>query len=388
MTVSHRAVNVEVFPLELPFVESFRHATSDRTACDSVLVKLTLANGVVGWGEGVPRAYVTGETQATMVDHITGPIAQGLFARTWSSPVSTGDLLTIGMRLPTVSGGEVLASNAAHCAVELALVDALLRSANTSLGDILIAANEKVLYSAAITATTVEGTEKVAKRLKLVGFRDWKVKVGFDDDDERLKAVRAIIGPDATLRIDANGAWTLEEAEEKLARWRVHGVETVEEPLGRSRRADLGKLKAKKLAAISVDESLVTAADAASLFADRACDLLNLRLSKLGGLASTLRFATTAHGESMDYQLGCQVGETAILSAAGRHVAAHLLPRYVEGSFGAHLLAEDIGDRPVTFGHGGIGNRLSGLGFGVNVIEERVRAYATSTHSVSNGSSR
>ncbi len=82
MTVSHRAVNVEVFPLELPFVESFRHATSDRTACDSVLVKLTLANGVVGWGEGVPRAYVTGETQATMVDHITGPIAQGLFART------------------------------------------------------------------------------------------------------------------------------------------------------------------------------------------------------------------------------------------------------------------------------------------------------------------
>ena len=384
MTVSHRAVNVEVFPLELPFVESFRHATSERTACDSVLVKVTLDNGVVGWGEGVPRAYVTGETQASMVEHITGPIAKGLFSRVWSEPVSTGDLLTIAMRLPTVSGGDVIASNAAHCAVELALVDALLRSANASLADILIPAKDQVLYSAAITATSVEGTEKVAKRLKLVGFRDWKVKVGFADDDERLKAVRAIIGPDASLRIDANGAWTLDEAEEKLARWRAFGVETVEEPLGRARRADLGKLQAKRLAAISVDESLVTAADAASLFAERSCDLLNLRLSKLGGLGATLRFATTAHGEAMDYQLGCQVGETAILSAVGRHAAAHLIPRYVEGSFGAHLLAEDIGDRPVTFGHGGVGKALAGPGFGVNILEDRVRAYATATHRVSN----
>ena len=101
----------------------------------------------------------------------------------------------------------------------------------------------------------------------------------------------------------------------------------------------IGIDKAKKLAAVSVDESLVTEADATSLFRDRSCDMLNLRLSKLGGLAATLRMATTAHAESMDYQVGCQVGETAILSAVGRHLAAHLVPRYVEGSFGAHLLA-------------------------------------------------
>jgi L-alanine-DL-glutamate epimerase-like enolase superfamily enzyme len=388
VTVSHRAASIEIFPLELPFVESFRHATSDRTACDSVLVKLTLENGVVGWGEGVPRAYVTGETQDSVVEHVTGPIARALFGRAWSEPVSTGDIITIGQRLPTVSAGGVLAANAAHCAVELALVDALLRSAKASLADVLIPAAREVHYSAAITATSVEGTEKVAKRLKLVGFRDWKVKVGFDDDDARLSAVRAIIGEDASLRVDANGAWSLDEAEERLARWKSFGIETVEEPLGRARRADLALLKAKKLAAVSVDESLVTDADATALFRDRSCDMLNLRLSKLGGLASTLRMATTAHAESMDYQVGCQVGETAILSAVGRHLAAHLVPRYVEGSFGAHLLAEDIGDRPVTFGHRGIGQPLGGPGFGVNVREDRVRAYAKAVHSVDRGSLR
>ena len=388
MTVSHRAARLEVFPLELPFVESFRHAASDRTACDSVLVKVTLENGVSGWGEGVPRAYVTGETQETMVDHLTGPLATALFSRPWSEPVSTGDLMTIGQRLPTPNGGNVIAGNAAHCAVELALVDALLRSAKASLADVLIPAWKEVLYSAAITATSVEGTEKVAKRLKLVGFRDWKVKVGFPDDDARLAAVRAIIGSEASLRVDANGAWTVEEAEANLSRWAKFGIETVEEPLGRSRRADLGRLRAMKLAAISVDESLVTEADANALFAERSCDLLNLRLSKLGGLGSTLRMATTAHAEKLDYQVGCQVGETAILSAVGRHVAAHLIPKYVEGSFGAHLLAEDIGDRPVTFGHRGVGAPLPGVGFGVDVREDRVKAYAKSSHVVERGSAR
>jgi muconate cycloisomerase len=244
------------------------------------------------------------------------------------------------------------------------------------------------LYSAAITATSVEGTEKVAKRLKLVGFRDWKVKVGFPDDDARLAAVRAIIGSEASLRVDANGAWTVEEAEANLSRWAKFGIETVEEPLGRARRADLGRLRAMKLAAISVDESLVTEADANALFAERSCDLLNLRLSKLGGLGSTLRMATTAHAEKLDYQVGCQVGETAILSAVGRHVAAHLIPKYVEGSFGAHLLAEDIGDRPVTFGHRGVGAPLPGVGFGVDVREDRVKAYAKSSHVVERGSAR
>ncbi len=386
MTIASRVARLEVFPLELPFVEAFRHATMDRTACDSVLVKITLENGVVGWGEGVPRAYVTGETQATMVEHIMGPIAKALFARSWCSPVSTGDLITIGMRLPTVSEGAVLAANAAHCAVELALVDALLRAAQMSLSELLISARNDVVYSAAITATSVEATEKVAKRLKLVGFRDWKVKVGFPDDDERLAAVRRIIGPDASLRIDANGAWTLDEAIEKLTRWQMYGVEAVEEPLGRSRRGDLAALRDLSLAIISVDESLVTRADAMLLFKERSCDLLNLRLSKLGGLSSTLLLATTAHGEGMNYQLGCQVGETAILSAVGRQVAAHLRPIYVEGSFGAHLLAEDIGDRPVTFGHGGIGKRLDGPGFGVNIREDRVLTYATSAHHLTRGS--
>jgi muconate cycloisomerase len=76
-------------------------------------------------------------------------------------------------------------------------------------------------------------------------------------------------------------------------------------------------------------------------------------------------------------QLGCQVGETAILSAAGRHVAAHLNGlRFVEGSYGTHILAEDIAEEDVVFGHGGIAPVLTGHGLGISVREDRLVKYA------------
>ena len=81
-------------------------------------------------------------------------------------------------------------------------------------------------------------------------------------------------------------------------------------------------------------------------------------------------------------QVGCQVGETAILSATGRHLAAYLEDvEFVEGSFGNLLLAEDISRNNINFGHGGRAPLLRGFGFGVEVREEILEKYA---HSVIN----
>ena len=79
----------------------------------------------------------------------------------------------------------------------------------------------------------------------------------------------------------------------------------------------------------------------------------------------------------MGVQVGSQVGETAILSAAGRHLAAAVPAlAFAEGSFGTLLLAEDVSLESVRFGHRGEAGLFTGPGLGVTVVEERLRRHA------------
>jgi muconate cycloisomerase len=126
-----------------------------------------------------------------------------------------------------------------------------------------------------------------------------------------------------------------------------------------------------------VDESLVTVTDADALIAAQAADFFNIRVSKCGGLGPSLTIAARAAAAGLGVQIGSQVGETAILAAAGRHLAAALPDvAFVEGSFGTMLLVEDVATDSVRFGHRGEAPLLTGPGLGIRVVEERLRRYA------------
>jgi muconate cycloisomerase len=119
---------------------------------------------------------------------------------------------------------------------------------------------------------------------------------------------------------------------------------------------------------IMLDESLCGMVDARRADEMGACDLFNLRLSKCGGYIPSLRLAQFARQQGLGYQLGCQVGETAILSAAGRHFASSVRDiRYVEGSYDRHLVREALGTQDITFGWGGWAPALAGMGLGVAI---------------------
>jgi muconate cycloisomerase len=80
--------------------------------------------------------------------------------------------------------------------------------------------------------------------------------------------------------------------------------------------------------------------------------------------------AQFARRHGLGCQIGCQIGETALLSAAGRHFAASVRElRYVEGSYDRHLVREALGKRDLTFGWGGWAPVLPGPGLGVEVDE-------------------
>jgi muconate cycloisomerase len=125
------------------------------------------------------------------------------------------------------------------------------------------------------------------------------------------------------------------------------------------------------------DESLVTIEQARELIDRRACDYFNIRLSKNGGVTGSLAIAKLAHDNGMKIQVGAQVGETAILSAAGRTFAAHLPAlAFAEGSFGTWLLSEDVAFEDVSFGYAGIAPLLQSRGLSVTVKDDSLERLA------------
>ncbi len=367
-----KIVGGKIYALRIPFVEAFAHSLKDRKFSDSFVVRLVGADGTTGFGEGAARRYVTGETVERSLEYIKNR----LFPAVQSNEINSGDLLESPILLDEKSSDGVVL-NAARAAVEIALFDLILKNRNQSLGAILPPVREAVIYSGVITAGTVETAVKHARRAKLFGIKHLKIKIGADDDVSRVAAIREIVGADVSLRVDANGAYSVRQAIEILKKLAPFGIDAVEQPVPRGEIEDLIAVKKNSPIPVMVDESLVTLDDARRLAETSACDFFNLRLSKCGGIANTLQMAKIAAQAGIGLQIGCQVGETAILSAAGRHVAAHLENvEFVEGSFGNLLLTEDVSRAPINFGYGGRAPVLRGLGLGVQVREEILEKYA------------
>jgi len=226
------------------------------------------------------------------------------------------------------------------------------------------------------------------------GLRHFKLKVGTPGDRERLERTcrylrRPLAKGRATLRIDANGAWSKESAIEWLSATAHLPISAVEQPLPRGNEDELPELAAcvaggrargmNAAARVFVhDESLVTLDDAQRLIELGVADAFNIRISKCGGLIPSLRMAALARRHNVGIQLGCMVGETSILSAAGlRFLEVCPGVTWAEGCFGSFLLSADVPAKAIRFGYAGRPPKLKEPGLGVAVDPIRLKRLCT-----------
>ncbi len=370
----------QLLALQIPFTEAFTHSIQSRIASDSIIVRLTFADGTVGYGEAVARPYVTGETVESCLQFMSEriwPAVAPVDYPAFDAADPLDWLNTVSNTIPQVQGEGAIAWNAARTGFELALLDGLLKSQNLSLSAVLPPQRSTVIYSGVITASSIEKAVKTAKHYKLFGLKQLKVKTMGGDDVERIAAIRQAVGPEVSLRIDGNGGYGVEGAIAICKALAEFQIDSAEQLLPRCDLALLAQVKAAALVPQMVDESLIIHSDAEALIAANACDWFNLRISKLGGIAATLAIAHLAQSHGIRLQLGCQVGETAILSAAGRHLAAaspHI--EFVEGSYGTLLLAEDVSRDSIHFGNGGKAGLLKRPGLGIEVQDAVLEKYA------------
>jgi len=369
---------ITIYRLRIPFHRAFHHAAQSREHSDAVIVRVTDASGRKGYGEALPRPYVTGENTEAMIAHLRERLAPQIFRQDWPAGWGTFDRLAACQSDWTQSGRhEIVAWNAAFCAVELALIDWSLRGIHCSLADFLPPLRREVVYSGVISSDDPGEAAALAERMVQFGLRELKIKVGTADDIDRVAAVRRAAGPDIQLRADANGAWTADEAVAQLQRLAPFHLQLIEQPVAAADFAGLRRVRQESGMPVMADESLVTAAQARQLAEERCCDYFNVRLSKNGGITGSLAIVKIAQQAGIKVQVGAQVGETAILSAAARTLAAHLPEiAYAEGSFGTWLLSEDIAFEDVSFGPSGMAPLLQSRGLSVTVKEEALERLA------------
>jgi len=377
-----RIVELEARHVRIPLRRKVTHASHVRTETDNVVVRCVLSDGAVGFGEGVPRDYVTGETIDFSIDLLKRSDLGKQLAHDCPDFVVAVHLAERFRLTPVVGDERMIQGNAARCAVELAVLDAFGRAYGEPLTRVTeLVTPELYKFVPEVQYSGVIGNPRGWKKrlyplvYRLAGFAQVKLKVGIEgqDDVKRTRTIRRWLGSKIDLRVDANEAWKPDEAVRRIRELEPFGVTSVEQPVRHEDVACLADVRKQVKTPVMLDESLCGEVDAEKAVQNGWCDLFNLRISKCGGFIPSLRLAQLAKRHNLGYQLGCQVGETAILSAAGRHFATSVSDLcYVEGSYDRHLVWERLSQEDITFRRNGKAPALVGSGLGVTIDPARV----------------
>jgi len=350
-SLSVRIDRLQFRELKIPFKVAFRHASAERAETETVWIEAAGDDGVVGSGESCPREYVTGETIAT---------ARTFFER-YNAELRREATSLEAVRAWAVAHREAIDTNpAAWCAIELALLDLLGRQSNANVETLLglPGLSGQFRYTAVLGDATPEAFHAMAERYRKMGFSDFKVKLSHDAERDRQKLAVFQSWPEGSVRVraDANNLWR--RVDEAIAAVRSLGFPffAIEEPIGKNRHRELSRLACALECPMILDESCVRREQVVLLEDSPSHWLINVRVSKMGGINRALEVVEAAQARDIGVIVGAQVGETSLLTRAGLTVACAAGEGLVaqEGAFGTFLLERDVCDPPLMFGAGGI----------------------------------
>jgi L-alanine-DL-glutamate epimerase-like enolase superfamily enzyme len=313
-------LNVTVRVVELHLAVPFAISRATHTTKKVVLVELREGDRI-SRGEGVPDAFF-GETPESVEREVRGAI-EALS----EDPV---DLEGVGSRL----GERFPRGGAACCAVDVLAHDRAAQAAGVTLRDFLgLAGGEPPPTSFTIGIAEPAVMAERAAKAAANGFTVLKVKLGQGDAVAALSAIRERFR--GTIRVDPNAAWTADEAPARIASLVPFDLEFVEQPIDPKDIDGLRRVRAASPLPIVADEAAVRASDVQRLIG--ACDGINVKLQKCGGVAAARQMIAAAHDGGLKVMLGCRAAETSVAIAA----AAHLAPAVEWADLDGNLLITD-----------------------------------------------
>ncbi len=376
----------ELLAIELPFKRVFKHAAAERTTSYSLMLKCILESGNIGFGECLPREYVTGESRDEAFELLQNQILPRLVGKDFDSVEHLKAFLNkCNGKAPKEWVSPAKPQTAAWAAVDLALLDAFGHEYNEPirLAD-HHGIDPKFRYSPVVSTCRGFKALKSFAKVRLYGFRQVKLKIEEDYTEETLRFDRRLLGKKCDIRVDVNMAWDVPQAIKAMKIGSRYGVHSYEQPLPANDIQGMAELVQQTGLDVMVDESLHDAESLDNLIAQRACTAVNIRISKCGGLMASFNRYKRALEAGLSIQVGCQVGETSLLSAAQLILIAAVKDvKYAEGCFGLHLLREDPVQPLMQFGYGGRPPAFpQGPGLGVSVNESMLNQWCAKKKSI------
>lgn len=338
-----RIESINVYKANIALKEPFRISLEEVEVAKNVFIKINTDEQIYGIGEASPFTTIVGETQATVL----------AAARDLGRLLIGKDPLEIEDRL-----GELMAylpkNPTVISAFDMALYDLLGKVANLPLYRLLGGGKRTLLTDRTVGINTPDKMVQDALDFKNRGFPAIKVKLGTTatEDIDRIRCIREALGPEMPLRIDANQGWDYVTALKALKGMEDQGIQYCEQPVAIWDFESMRKINSQTTIPIMADESVFDDHDAYRLVSMGACDYLNIKLSKSGGIHVALRINAVAEAAGIPCMVGC-MNETRLgLSAAAHVVSSRLNIRFADlDSADMQTIDPVIGG--ISYGEGG-----------------------------------
>ncbi|WP_077213408.1 dipeptide epimerase [Bacillus dakarensis] len=311
-----RITNIDTFRAAVPLIKPFKTALRTVHIADSIILKITCDNGIVGWGEAPPTHVITGDSLSS-IDFAINQVFK---------PVLTGKSLLNHEEIFQMLQTVLVGNSSAKAAVDMAIYDCLSQHCGLPLYQFLGGFQNKIETDFTVSVNGPEEMGEDAVSYVQQGFNVLKVKVGKDDvstDLTRISEIRKVVGKDIKIRLDANQGWTPKDAIKIIRKMEDLGfdIELVEQPVKAHDIEGLKKVTDAVDTLIMADESVFTPKQAFEVVKTRSADSINIKLMKSGGIYQATIINQLAELNGMECMVGSMI-ETRLGITAAAHFAA------------------------------------------------------------------
>jgi O-succinylbenzoate synthase len=362
-----RVKSVALHRVRVPLVEPFRISNGVVAEKDAILVEVTTAGGIVGWGEASPMSgsFYSDDTPERAWEVLSQQLVPGLFEAGELEAPRFFEVLRKAAGEPFAKAG-----------LEGALWDAYSQTVGLPLCELLGAHSRAIPSGVAIGI--YDHTEALLERVDRYiaeGYQRVKLKIQPGWDIEPVASVRARF-PDVPLMVDANASYSI--ADQKIFQeLDTFGLLMIEQPLAPEAHDEAAQLQRILRTPLCADESAESPEALGSLIEKGAARIVNIKIQRVGGLSEACLMLEQARAAGLECWVGT-MPELGVASAQGLHLAAHAGFTYatdIEAS--ARWYVDDVIDPPIQIDCRGLIRLPAGSGMGFSVSREKVEKYRT-----------
>jgi L-Ala-D/L-Glu epimerase len=309
-----KITRTDIYKFSIP-MHPFTIATGTMDTAQNIFIRVHTDAGLYGVGECSAFPMIVGETQATCFEMAKD------FAALWKGK----DPTRISERMNELNAATAFNATI-KSAFDMALYDLAAKAANQPLFQFLGGGKTKPLETdITVGIGSPEVMAKQAAAFKQQGFQIIKIKLGKDPaaDVARVRQIRIAIGDNLLLRTDANQGWDFDGAAYALQNMAQYNIQFCEQPMRHWNDHRLPELRKISPIKIMADESVFDHHDAERLIAANACDYVNIKFAKSGGILEAIKINAVCEQNKIPCMMGGMLESRIALSAFAHFALAH-----------------------------------------------------------------